>query len=154
MMKRQSTAWIAPTILLLAALISAGLAWNAYQTVEILVEWSTASEFDVAGFNLYRSTDPDGEFVRITASLLPPSTDPLTGGDYEYLDTMVEPGITYFYNLEEVEITGAVSTFGPIEATASQGGLVEGAAALILLVAALFLWIAERRRTAQNYTEP
>ncbi|NIN65277.1 MAG: hypothetical protein GTO63_11385, partial [Anaerolineae bacterium] len=46
----------------------------------VIVEWTTESEIDLAGFNLYRSERPDGPYVKVNEALIPASPDPLTGG--------------------------------------------------------------------------
>lgn len=71
----------------------------------IRITWVTETEFDTAGFNIYRSTDPNGEFVQINPQLIPSQADPASGASYEYVDDNVEPGQTYYYKLEDVEYT-------------------------------------------------
>lgn len=73
----------------------------------IQITWVTETEFDTAGFNIYRSTEPDGEFVQINPQLIPSQADPASGASYEYVDENVEPGQTYYYKLEDVELTNA-----------------------------------------------
>ncbi len=72
-----------------------------------VLDWTTASELNTAGFNLYRSENANGPFIKINAQLIPASPDPLTGGKYEYLDKDVVAGHTYYYQLEDVEVSGA-----------------------------------------------
>lgn len=85
----------------------------------ITVEWTTASELNTAGFNLYRSESKDGPYTRLNTDLIPGSTDPLTGGSYAYTDTQVIAGHTYFYQLEDVEIGGNATRHDPYEVTAN-----------------------------------
>ena len=84
----------------------------------VLVEWTTASELDTAGFNLYRSEVQSGPFVQINQDLIPTSSDPLSGGSYQFEDNAVQPGKTYYYELEDVELNGGTNRFGPIQVTA------------------------------------
>ncbi len=79
-----------------------------------IVTWETASEVDTAGFNLYRSESPDGPWEKINDSLIPPSEDPVRGGKYTFRDASAEPGKTYYYQLEEVELSGKTTRFPPI----------------------------------------
>jgi parallel beta-helix repeat protein len=76
----------------------------------ILLTWHTASEIDTAGFHLWRSETEDGEYVRITDSLIPAEGNPTSGARYEYEDLDVEPGRTYYYKLEDINTDG-VHTF-------------------------------------------
>ncbi len=79
------------------------------------ITWSTASEVDTAGFNLYRSDSPDGPWQKVNDQLIPPSDDPVSGGEYKFVDTTAKPGQTYYYQLEEVELSGASTRFDPIK---------------------------------------
>jgi hypothetical protein len=127
--------------LLLAALGMGWLAWTNAARPRIIVEWSTASELDTAGFNLYRSTDPAARGERINPELIPPAADPLQGADYTFRDRNVAAGQTYHYTLEEVETSGNVISHGAITATAARGGWFEGLIALLLLAAAAYLFL-------------
>ena len=79
------------------------------------ITWETASEVNTAGFNLYRSASPDGPWEKVNDQLLPPSEDPVSGGSYSFTDASAEPGKTYYYQLEEVELSGNVTRFDPIK---------------------------------------
>jgi hypothetical protein len=120
-------------VLLLAALGAGSWAWKAASAASIVVEWTTASELDLAGFNLYRSSSPEGPYERINPSMIPGSTDSLTGGDYSYTDRGLQPGRMYYYQLEDVETGGAATRTEPIEIRAQAGGALEGLAAVLLL---------------------
>ncbi len=84
----------------------------------VVVEWTTESEVDMAGFNLYRSDSPAGPYVKVNATLIPGALDPLLGGKYAYTDTNVVAGRTYYYKLEDVELDGTTTLHGPIEVVA------------------------------------
>ncbi len=112
-------------------------AWQRMPTATVFVEWTTASELDTAGFNLYRSDAPDGVFTQVNQTLIPSSPDPLTGGSYSYTDYAVQPGQTYYYELEDVELDGNSSRHGPIEVRAQSGGLAEMMLAIIFTGMAL-----------------
>ena len=88
----------------------------------VIVEWTTESEVDTAGFNVYRSESPEGTYIKINHELIPGSTDPLLGGKYVYTDTNVIAGRTYYYKLEDVELDGTTTTHGPIEVVADATG--------------------------------
>lgn len=105
---------------------------TAFGAATVTVEWSTASELNTAGFNLYRGDTQDGPFTRINAELIPASPDPLIGGSYVFTDTAVVAGRTYYYQLEDVETSGAATVQGVVEVKAD-GGL--DPALIIALVA-------------------
>jgi hypothetical protein len=88
--------------------------------------WKTASELNNLGFHLYRSTSASGPYERVTNSLIPGLGSSPVGAEYSYRDTGVENGVTYFYELEDVETTGATERHGPVSATpgTGEGGLV------------------------------
>lgn len=119
-------------LLLLAAAIFGYQAWLAAQQPSVVVEWTTASEVDTAGYYLYRSENPGGPFVRMNQNLIPASNDPLAGGSYSYEDSGVQPGKTYYYRLEDIELDGSKTTHGSIEITAPGRSRLE-----MLLAAAL-----------------
>lgn len=78
----------------------------------VVLSWETASEIDNEGFNLLRSTDPLGDFEAVNAQLIPAAGGPAFGATYEYVDTAVEAGTTYYYLLEDVATSGAVTLRG------------------------------------------
>jgi hypothetical protein len=97
---------------------------------------------NTAGFNLYRSTSPEGPFdVKVNEQLIPASPDPVTGGKYSFVDRTARPGVMYYYRLQEVEKTGTVNQYGPIAVRASgfdwRLGVVLGGLAAVVLA----LWI-------------
>jgi hypothetical protein len=116
------------TLLVIVVIVSLGLAagWfllTARQGVisdssVVIVEWTTESEVDTAGFNLYRSESVEGPYRKINPELIPGSSDPLLGGKYVYTDTDVVAGQTYYYKLEDVELDGTTTVHGPIEVVA------------------------------------
>jgi len=136
---------------LLGALFTGSLAGcSSSPETAIIVEWTTESEVDTAGFHLYRSESPDGPFERITEELIPASPDPVLGGHYVYTDTDVVPGRVYFYQLEDVEFDGTSTRHGPIEAKAvADGGLYRWWLLGVLLIAAALgrVWWARRPRS-------
>ncbi len=78
-----------------------------YQLVvpsKVEIKWETATEQQTAGFNIFRSNNPDGEFVLINENkLIDSQGSPVSGARYKFIDDEVNPGETYYYVLEEVE---------------------------------------------------
>jgi hypothetical protein len=84
---------------------------------KIVLNWDTAMEMDTVGFNVYRASDVDGQRVRLNSAMIPSQAiGGIGGGYYEFIDTDVESGVTYFYWLEYLDIYGS-TIFGPVEAT-------------------------------------
>ena len=129
--------WAAVGLLVVAAGFLVYRSWTTPNRAIVVIEWTTASELDTAGFNLYRSESPDGPFTRINPQLIPASSDPLIGGSYVYTDTHVVAGQTYYYQLEDVETSGRTTRHGPVAVRATGGGRTSG-----LLVAGLMLLAA------------
>lgn len=95
----------------------------AAQAEGILIEWETATEMDNLGFNLYRSTAADGEYVQLNEALIPAQNPgAVFGSVYTWLDEGVTPGMTYFYQLEDVDAEGNTTLHGPVQATALAAG--------------------------------
>lgn len=150
MLKRQT--WLLAVILLVVSLTSC-----AARAAPIEITWTTESEVNTSGFNVFRSSSRDGEYTQINTSLIPSQADPVLGGKYAFTDEQVEPGQTYYYKLEEVETTGARTKYDEIvEATAQPEGLFGlstavwwGLAGVLALVAG-WLWWRGRRPRSQN----
>ncbi|UCE26907.1 MAG: zinc-dependent metalloprotease [Candidatus Coatesbacteria bacterium] len=81
----------------------------------IEVTWVVSSETGLAGYNLYRALDGEAEYAKLNAALISGESP------YYYLDEEFEPGMTYKYLLEAVDIAGGTETFGPDIATAPTG---------------------------------
>ena len=88
---------------------------------EVVLEWRTASELDNLGFHLYRARSESGPFVRITERAIPGLGSSPVGARYHYRDTDLDNGITYYYELEDVETSGVTERHGPVAATPAAG---------------------------------
>jgi hypothetical protein len=84
---------------------------------KIILSWTTASEIDNAGFNLYRAESENGEFVKINPILIPAQGSPTSGASYEFVDKNVKNRITYYYKLEDIDLNGVSTLHGPVSAT-------------------------------------
>jgi hypothetical protein len=103
-----ATGYSSPT----AVALSSFTAIEASGTV--ILAWTTTSEIDNVGFNLYRSEQPEGGFVRINPALIPSqSPGSSIGADYNWTDHTTQPGMRYFYKLEVVDIHGKGALYGP-----------------------------------------
>jgi hypothetical protein len=79
----------------------------------VAINWDTATEVNTAGFNIYRTTSPDGEFVQINQpeGLIPGEGTAVSGAVYSFIDQDVEANTTYYYLLEEVEYNQTVNRY-------------------------------------------
>jgi hypothetical protein len=92
----------------------------------ILLRWQTASEIDNAGFHIWRGQRADGFYARITDTMIPAEGGPAWGAEYAYEDGDVEPGRTYFYQLEDIDTAGTHTFHGPASAWAGVANIQAG----------------------------
>ena len=84
---------------------------------KVIMQWSTESEIDNAGFNLYRSETEDGEYIKINDSLISSKGSPTQGASYEFVDRDVKNIKTYYYKLEDIDLSGNSTFHGAVSAT-------------------------------------
>ena len=84
------------------------------QVYQNTIKWSTASEVDNFGFDVYRGSTAEGPFERL-------NEDPIAGGGttdepryYEYVDDTIDPRETYYYYVESISMSGVREKFTPI----------------------------------------
>ena len=89
------------------------------QTDRIVVTWETISELELQGFNLWRATSLNGPPIKLNASLITAQGSGGTQGYvYQWDDTFeLQQGQTYYYWLEDFNLSGAAYRRGPITAT-------------------------------------
>ncbi len=81
---------------------------------QVLLRWSTGSETDNLGFNLYRTVARDSARRRINEQLIDGAMNSETLQDYEYRDHLVQENQQYFYWLSDVSAKGDEVLHGPI----------------------------------------
>lgn len=79
------------------------LVFQLFSQRQVRIEWETATEQNTAGFQLYRSITPDGNFELITPQVVASVGSAVSGGSYAFVDKRVAAGETYYYLLEEIE---------------------------------------------------
>jgi hypothetical protein len=90
----------------------------------IELRWTTGTEIDNAGFNIYRSTEEGGEKVLLNSEMIPALGDEVNGATYFYRDSDIVKGMTYYYWFEDIDLSGTSTMHGPIKAEpASEGTL-------------------------------
>ncbi|MDH3403500.1 MAG: hypothetical protein OES32_00920 [Acidobacteriota bacterium] len=78
------------------------------------LKWTTASEVDNFGFDVYRGDSEEGPFERLTESPIEGAgTTDLTSA-YEYVDRAIDPTRGYYYYVESISLQGVREDFTPI----------------------------------------
>jgi hypothetical protein len=72
----------------------------------VTLQWSTAHEKDLLGWNVYRSAAPAGPYLRINPVTLPSGGDSDEETDYLYQDDSAAEGQRYFYLVEGITVQG------------------------------------------------
>jgi len=76
--------------------------------------WTTASEVDNFGYDVFRGDKEEGPFAKLNASpLLGAGTTDETK-KYEYRDDTIDPCRDYWYYVESIDTNGAREKFTPI----------------------------------------
>ncbi len=93
------------------------------------LRWSTASEVDNFGFDVYRGASEEGPFERLTIDPIPGAGTTDTPSQYQYVDETIDPGTTYYYYVESISLQGIREQFTPIiKANAKRPATTDSAA--------------------------
>ncbi len=84
----------------------------------VRLRWRTASETGNSGFRLLRSLSESGPFTAVTLDLIAGRGSTPHAADYEYLDESAEPGVLYYYRLEDIAHDGVAKRSETITARA------------------------------------
>ncbi len=92
--------------------------------VEVI--WTTESEINNAGFNLYRSED-DITYEKINDNLIKGAINSTTAHNYEFVDVAIKGGVNYYYKLEDVTTSGETTRHGPVTVFAEETDVTDKA---------------------------
>jgi hypothetical protein len=81
----------------------------------VLLNWVTYTETDNRGFHVCRSIEGQSNRHRVTEQLIPGAGTTTNPQTYSYFDPIRESG-RYLYWLEQVDLNGATTRHGPVEA--------------------------------------
>ena len=78
------------------------------------LRWTTATEVDNFGFDVYRGRTKDGPFERVTGDPIPGAGTSDVATRYVYHDVKIEPGVEYYYYVESISMGGERKAFTPV----------------------------------------
>lgn len=78
------------------------------------LRWSTASEVDNYGFDIYRADRKEGPFTRINKKPVAGAGTSDLRHEYVYHDETIEAGREYFYFVESISLEGRREAFTPV----------------------------------------
>ena len=85
--------------------------FRAVRTAEgAVINWTTESEMDNAGFNILRSSTQNGEFQQVNAKLIKGAGTTGERNTYSWTDTTAKPNTVYYYRIEDVSYAGVHKT--------------------------------------------
>ncbi len=86
-------------------------------TVEIknTIRWSTASEVENFGYDVYRGEAEDGPFVRLTSKPIAGAGTSDEPHKYAYADKDIDPTKDYWYYVESISFSGVRERFTPVQ---------------------------------------
>jgi hypothetical protein len=88
---------------------------QTYPIGQVTILWKTITEVGTLGFNVYRQV-PGGERLRLNPVLIRSHVLPGSpvGAAYEFVDGGAVAGVTYDYWLEEIDLYGKGTLYGPL----------------------------------------
>ena len=78
------------------------------------VRWSTASEVDNFGFDVYRGEGAEGPWTRLTETPILGAGTSDEVHKYEYVDRTIDPTKAYYYWVESISLAGEREHFTPV----------------------------------------
>jgi len=83
----------------------------AAERVTNTARWTTASEANTFGYDVYRGDSEDGKFARITKTPVLGNGTTSETHKYEFVDDTIDPCREYWYYVEEITTSGTRSKF-------------------------------------------
>ena len=81
----------------------------------VLLNWTTESEIDNAGFNILRSETKDGKFQIVNPKLIQGAGTTAERNDYTWMDTTAKPNTFYYYRIEDISYAGVRKALATVE---------------------------------------
>lgn len=84
------------------------------ETYNNTIKWTTASEVDNFGFDVFRGDGPDGPFERINVETIEGAGTVDEPQSYRFVDDTIDPRRTYYYYVESIAMDGVRERFTPV----------------------------------------
>lgn len=85
--------------------------WATPGTAQVEFGWITTSERDTAGFNVLRGASQYGPWEQANDDLILARGEDMGGAQYSFVDTGLAGGVTYYYMLQEILLTGGSTDY-------------------------------------------
>lgn len=101
----------------------------AEQRIANTVRWSTASEQDNFGYDVYRGDAEEGPFTKLNPEPIAGAGTTDTSHSYEFRDDTIDPCSSYWYYVESISTSGQHEKFTPTFQAKAKRRAAEGAEA-------------------------
>ncbi len=93
---------------------------------EVVINWTTESELNNAGFNVLRSTFRTKNFRPINTKLIQGAGTTGERNTYQFIDKTAKPNVAYYYRIEDIDFSGTrgILTTQRLRGTVSPTGKV------------------------------
>lgn len=98
------------------------------------IKWSTASEVDNFGYDVFRGDKEEGPFTRLNSKIIAGAGTVDEPRHYQYVDESIQAGKEYWYYVESVSLSGVREKFTPVfksKAKDAEGKAIAPAAASV-----------------------
>lgn len=85
--------------------------------LENVIRWSTASEVDNFGYDVFRGPTEEGPFERVNEVPIPGHGTTDEPKQYAFHDTSIAPDTVYYYYVESISLQGERERFTPVFAS-------------------------------------
>ncbi|MCF6287875.1 MAG: hypothetical protein L3J53_01385 [Proteobacteria bacterium] len=77
------------------------------------IKWTTASEQENFGYDIFRADSKEGEYAMINEDTIEGAGTTVDATDYLFKDDTIDPCKTYFYYVESISTSGVREAFTP-----------------------------------------
>ena len=79
---------------------------QASENGRVVLKWTTESEIENTGFNVFRSDTKQGNFVKVNPNLIQGAGTTSERSTYQWIDTTAKPDVEYYYRIEDMSFDG------------------------------------------------